>query len=207
VLTGQSILGGKLGTQVAADCISIVDDSTIPRSWGSYTYDSEGVPGQRRALVEKGVLKGFLHSLETAAKMGAAPNGSARADGFQHRPIVRMSNTMILPGESSLEELMRDIDLGILLRGGQWGYVQSEKGQYTCHAGEGIMIRNGQLAEQVRDVSISGMTLDTLADALGVSRDFELEMPGNCGKNGQSMPVNGGGPYVKVREVVVGGQA
>jgi TldD protein len=207
VLTGQSILGGKLGTQVAADCISIVDDSTIPRSWGSYTYDSEGVPGQRRALVEKGVLKGFLHSLETAAKMGVAPNGSARADGFQHRPIVRMSNTMILPGESSLEELMRDIDLGILLRGGQWGYVQSEKGQYTCHAGEGIMIRNGQLAEQVRDVSISGMTLDTLADALGVSRDFELEMPGNCGKNGQSMPVNGGGPYVKVREVVVGGQA
>jgi len=206
VLTGQSILGGKLGTQVAADCISIVDDSTIPRSWGSYTYDSEGVPGQRRALVEKGVLKGFLHSLETAAKMGVAPNGSARADGFQHRPIVRMSNTMILPGESSLEELMRDIDLGILLRGGQWGYVQSEKGQYTCHAGEGVMIRNGQLAEQVRDVSISGMTLETLANVLGVSRDFELRMPGNCGKNGQSMPVNGGGPYVRVREIVVGGQ-
>jgi TldD protein len=69
------------------------------------------------------------------------------------------------------------------------------------------MIRNGRLAEQVRDVSISGMTLETLADSLGVSRDFELEMPGNCGKNGQSMPVNGGGPYVKVKEIVVGGQA
>jgi TldD protein len=207
VLTGQSVLGGKLGTQVAAECISIVDDSTIPRSWGSYAYDSEGVPGQRRVLVENGVLKGFLHSLETAAKMGVAPGGSARADGFQHRPIVRMSNTMILPGESSLEELMRDIDLGILLRGGQWGYVQCEKGQYTCHAGEGIMIRDGQPAEQVRDVSISGMTLDTLANALGVSKDFELEMPGNCGKNGQSMPVNGGGPYIKVKDVVVGGQA
>ena len=114
---------------------------------------------------------------------------------------------MILPGENTLDDLMRDIDLGILLRGGQWGYVQSEKGQYTCHAGEGVMIRNGELAEQVRDVSISGMTLDTLANALGVSRDFELEMPGNCGKNGQSMPVNGGGPYIKVKEVVVGGQA
>ncbi len=207
VLTGQSILEGRLGTQVAADCISIVNDSTIPASWGSYTYDSEGVPGQKRALVDKGVLKGFLHSLETAAKMGVAPNGSARADGFMHRPIIRMSNTMILPGENTLDDLMRDIDLGILLRGGQWGYVQSEKGQYTCHAGEGVMIRNGELAEQVRDVSISGMTLDTLANALGVSRDFELEMPGNCGKNGQSMPVNGGGPYIKVKEVVVGGQA
>jgi TldD protein len=207
VLAGQSILEGKLGTKVAAECITIVDDSTIPGSWGSYGYDSEGVAGQRRVLVENGVLKGFLHSLETAARMGVQPSGSARADGFMHRPIVRMSNTLIQPGKTTLEELMGDIDLGILLRGGQWGYVHCEKGQYTCHAGEGVMIRNGQLAEQVRDVSISGMTLETLANALGVSRDFELEMPGNCGKSGQSMPVNGGGPYVKVKEIVVGGQA
>jgi len=207
VLTGQSILEGKLGTKVAAECINIVDDATVPSSWGSYPYDSEGVPGQRRVLVENGVLKGFLHSLETAARMGVQPNGSARADGYMHWPIVRMSNTMIQPGEATLDELMQDIDLGILLRGGQWGYVHCEKGQYTCHAGEGLMIRNGRLAEQVRDVSISGMTLETLAGSLGVSRDFELEMPGNCGKNGQSMPVNGGGPYVKVKEIVVGGQA
>jgi len=206
VLSGTSILSSKLNTKIASDCITIVDDATIPKSWGSYRYDSEGLPGQRRVLVESGVLKGFMHSLETAAKMGVAPNGSARADGFLHRPIVRMSNTMILPGELSLEELISDIDLGILLRGGQWGYVWCEKGQYTCHAGEGVMIRDGQLAEQVRDVSISGMTLETLADMLGVSRDFELRMPGNCGKDGQSMPVNGGGPYVKVREIVVGGQ-
>ncbi|MBN1459447.1 MAG: TldD/PmbA family protein [Armatimonadetes bacterium] len=206
VLAGQSILEGKLGTQVATDCINVLDDSTIPGSWGSYAYDSEGVPGRRRVLVENGVLKGFLHSLETAGKMGVEPTGSARADGFANRPIVRMSNTMILPGETSLEDLISDIDLGLLLRAGQWGYVWCEKGQYTCHAGEGVMIRNGQLAEQVRDVSVSGLVLETLANALGVSRDFELNMPGNCGKNGQSMPVNGGGPYIKVREIVVGGQ-
>jgi ribosomal protein L11 methyltransferase len=76
-----------------------------------------------------------------------------------------MSNTLIEPGEQSQEALMADIDLGLLLRGGQWGYVWCEKGQYTCHAGEGVMIRNGQPAEQVRDVSISGMVLETLADA------------------------------------------
>ena len=207
VLAGQSILAGKLGAKVAADCVTILDDATIPGSWGTYQYDSEGVTGQRRVLVENGVLKGYLHSLETAAKMGVAPNGSARADGFMSRPIVRMSNTMIQPGEQSLEDLIRDIDLGILLRGGQWGYVWSEKGQYTCHAGEGVMIRNGELAEQVRDVSVSGMTLDTLANVLGVSRDFELAMPGSCGKEGQSMSTNGGGPYVKIKEIVVGGQA
>ena len=206
VLAGQSILEGKLGTKVAADCITVVDDADIPGSWGSYRYDSEGVAGRRRVIVENGVLVGYLHSLETAGKMGVQPNGSARADGFSHRPIVRMSNTMILPGRASLDELIADVDLGILLRAGQWGYVWCEKGQYTCHAGEGIMIRNGQLAEQVRDVSVTGMVLETLANALGVSKDFELEMPGNCGKNGQSMPVNGGGPYIKVRDVVVGGQ-
>jgi TldD protein len=206
VLSGLSILDGKLGTKLAADCVTIVDDATLPGSWGSYAYDSEGVAGQRRLLVEKGVLRGFMHSLETAAKMGVPANGSARADGFLNRPIVRMSNTMILPGDKSLEELIADINIGILLRGGQWGYVYCEKGQYTCHAGEGVMIRDGKLAEQVRDVSVSGMVLETLANVLAVGRDFELEMPGNCGKNGQSMPVNGGGPYLKVKEIVVGGQ-
>lgn len=207
VLAGQSILEGKLGTKIAADCINVVDDSTLPNSWGSYRYDSEGVPGGRRTIVEQGVLKSFLHSLETAGRVGVEPNGSARGDGFANRPIIRMSNTMILPGESSLTGLIADIELGLLLRAGQWGYVWCEKGQYTCHAGEGVMIRNGQLAEQVRDVAVSGMVLETLANALGVSHDFELEMPGNCGKNGQSMPVNGGGPYLKVKEIVVGGQA
>jgi TldD protein len=206
VLSGGSILGGKVGTQVASERVTIVDDATVPGSWGSYPYDSEGVAGQRRVLVEDGILKGFMHSLETAAQMAVPPNGSARADGFANRPIVRMSNTMILPGELSLAELIADIDLGILLRGGQWGYVWCEKGQYTCHAGDGVMIRKGELAEQVRDVSISGMTLETLANVLGLSKDFELQMPGNCGKNGQGMPVNGGGPYVKVKEIVVGGQ-
>ena len=207
ILAGQSILEGKLGAPIAAECISVVDDATIRGSWGSYPYDSEGVPGQRGVLIENGVLKAFMHSLETAAKMGVKPSGSARADGFANRPIVRMSNTMILPGEVSLEELIGDIDVGILLGAGQWGYVWCEKGQYTCHAGEGTMIRDGQLAEQVRDVSISGMTLETLANAVGVSRDFEMDMPGMCGKDGQSMSVNGGGPYVRVQEIVVGGQA
>ena len=206
LLAGQSILQGKLGARLGPDCLTIIDDPTIPASWGSYAYDSEAVPALRRTIVENGILTGFLHSRETAAKMAVPPNGAARADGFAHRPIVRMSNTMILPGDQSLPDLIADIDLGLLLGAGQWGYVFCEKGQYTCHAGEGVMIRHGQLAEQVRDVSISGMTLETLANILAVSRDFELNMPGNCGKDGQSMSVNGGGPYVKVSQIIVGGQ-
>jgi TldD protein len=207
ILSGSSILEGKLGTQVASDCITIIDDGTIPGSWGSYPYDSEGTPSQKRVLIEKGVLRGFMHSLETAAKMGVAPNGSARADGFCCRPIVRMSNTFIEPGTMSLQELLKDIDQGVYLLAGQWGYVFCERGQYTCNAGEGYMIRNGELAEHLRDVCISGMTLETLMNADAVSQDFEMEMGGMCGKGGQRMYVNGGGPHVRVRDVVVGGQA
>jgi TldD protein len=206
VLGGESILDGKLGTQVAAPCITIVDDGTVPGSWGSYPYDSEGTPSQRRVLIENGVLRSFLHSLETAARMGVAPNGSARAAGFAHRPVVRMSNTFIQPGSMSFEELVRDIDDGIYLLAGRWGYVMCERGQYTCNAGEGYRIRNGQVAEHLRDVCIAGMTLDTLRNADAVSRDFEMEMAGTCGKSGQGMHINAGGPHVRVRDIVVGGQ-
>jgi len=206
VLGGQSILEGKLGTQIAADCITIIDDATVPGSWGSYPYDSEGTPAQRRVLIENGVLKGYLHSLETAAKMGVAPNGSARAQGFGNRPVVRMSNTFIQPGTLSFEQLLADIDDGVYLKAGQWGYVFCERGQYTCSAGEGYRIRKGQLAEHLRNVCISGMTLETLLSADAVSDEFEMDMSGMCGKSGQGMHVNAGGPHVRVRDVVVGGQ-
>jgi len=206
VLEGGSIIEGKMGQKIGAECVTIVDDGTVPGSWGSYAYDSEGTPSQRRVIVEKGMLKGYMHSLETAGRMGVAPNGSARADGYGSVPIVRMSNTYIEPGAISFEDLIADIEVGVLLCGGEWGYVFCERGQFTGHAGEAFMIRDGQVAERVRDVSISGMTLQTLEDMVGLSRDFVLEFPGTCGKNGQGAPVNGGGPYLKVRQLVVGGQ-
>jgi len=185
----------------------VVDDSTLEGSWGSYKYDSEGTPGGRRVIIENGVLKGFMHSLETAARMGVKPNGSGRAQDYGVRPIVRMSNTLVLPGQSSLEELAKGIDLGVLLEGGEWGYVMTAKGQYTCHAGRGRLIRDGEIGQPLRDVTVAGMILDTLRDVDGVSREFEmLTMGGMCGKNGQGMYVNGGGPYMRVKELVVGGQ-
>ena len=207
ILSGTSIIAGKLGDKIASELVTIVDDSTIPDKWGSYSYDSEGTPGARRVLIEKGVLKGYMHSLETAAKLGASPNGSARAQSYHSRPIVRMSNTFIEPGESTFDALIGGIDLGIYLKGGEYGYVFCERGQFTCHAGEAYMIRNGQIAEHLRDVSVAGMTLETLMNIDAVSNDFEMKMPGSCGKDGQSMPVDNGGPYVRVKELVVGGTA
>jgi len=207
VLAGTSIIAGKLGEQIASELVTIIDDSTIPHKWGSYKYDSEGTPGKRRILVEHGVLKAYMHSLETAAKLGVSPNGSARAQDYSSRPIIRMSNTFIAPGESTFEELIHGIDKGIYLKGGEYGYVMCERGQFTCHAGEAFMIRNGEIAEHLRDVSVAGLTLETLMNIDAVANDFEMKMPGFCGKNGQSMYVDNGGPHVRVRELVVGGRA
>jgi len=206
ILSGGSIIAGKIGEKIASELVTIIDDSTIPGKWGSFEYDSEGTPGARRVIIEKGVLKGYMHSLETAAKMGMKPNGSARAQDYSNRPIIRMSNTYIVPGTSSFDDLVKGIDLGVYLRGGEYGYVFCERGQYTCHAGEAVMIRNGQLAEQLRDVSVAGMTLETLANIDAVSNDFEMKMPGMCGKDGQGMYVDNGGPHIRVKELVVGGQ-
>lgn len=207
IVSGSSIIAGKMGEKIASELVTIIDDSTIPGKWGSYKYDSEGTPGQRRVIIEKGVLKGYMHSLETAAKLGMQPNGSARAQDYSERPIVRMSNTFIEPGESSFEEMIGGIDEGVYLKGGEYGYVFSERGQYTCHAGEAFMIRNGRIAEHLRDVSVAGMTLETLRNIDMVCSDFEMKMPGMCGKKGQSMPVDNGGPHVRVKELVVGGRA
>ncbi|MFQ3549889.1 MAG: TldD/PmbA family protein, partial [Armatimonadota bacterium] len=100
VLNNTSIIGDKLNQKIASELINIIDDSTYPNKWGTYKYDSEGTMGEKRVIVENGILKGFLHSLETSARMGVKPNGSARASGYSSIPIVRMSNTYIAPGTS-----------------------------------------------------------------------------------------------------------
>jgi TldD protein len=206
VWAGQSILEGRLGEMLAAPCVSIYDDSTVPGEFGSYAFDSEGTPSRRRAIIENGRLVGFLHSLETAAKFKTAPTGNARADSYDSRPIVRMSNTFMGQGTMPFEEMIGGVQRGIYLMDGHWGYVFVQKGQFICHAGQARMIENGKLGEPLRDVSISSMTLDTLSKIDAVGNDFEMKMPGMCGKEGQSAPTNCGGPHVRVADVVVGGQ-
>jgi len=205
VWAGQSLLEGRMGDRLAAAGVTIVDDSTIPGAYGSFKYDSEGTPGQRRVIIQDGRLVSFLHSLETAGKFDVAPNGSARADGYESKPIVRMSNTFMDRGDVPFGEMIRGIDRGIYLQDGNWGYVFVQKGQFICHAGRANMIEHGRIGEPLRDVSISSMTLDTLGNIDAVGDDFEMKMPGTCGKGGQGAPTDAGGPHVRVRDIVVGG--
>ena len=205
VWAGESILADRIGDRIATDKVSVYDDATFPDSYGSYEYDSEGVRARRKTLIEDGLLKTYIHSLETAGKFGVEPDGSARAQGFLHRPIVRMSNTYMARGTDSVDDIFKGIDRGVYLKDGSWGYVFVDKGQFVCHATQAQMIENGKLGEPLRDVSVSGMMLETLMDIEMVADDFEMNKPGMCGKSGQGAPVNCGGPHVRVRSLVVGG--
>jgi len=207
VWSGNSILDGKIGEPVAAEQVTIIDDPTLPGLNGSYEYDHEGVVGQRHIIVENGVLKGYLHGLETAARFGVSPNGSARAEGHQDVPLVRMSNTAVEPGDQSFEDMLAATDDGLYLTGGYWGYVFTAQGQFTCNVEHAYAIKNGQLGTHYRNVCITGRTLETLQKVTAVGNDLEFELGGTCGKGGQGMPVDSGGPHLRISQVVVGGQA
>lgn len=206
VWSEQSIIKSKKGEEIAAPCVTIIDDATIEGAFGFYFYDSEGTPAQRNVIIENGVLKDYLYNLETAAKMGANPTGNARAEGYEVPPVVRMSNTFMAPGDWTFEEMLGEIKEGVYLKGGRWGYVYPERGQFTFNVEEAWLVKDGELKEHLRDVSMSGMTLETLKKIKGVSKDFKLASPGYCGKNGQTALVDDGGPYVLVEEITVGGR-
>jgi len=206
VWAGQSIIKDKKGEEIAAPCVTIIDDATVEGTFGFYFYDSEGTPGRKNVIIQDGVLIDYLYNLETAAKMGAMPSGNARAEGYEVPPIVRMSNTFMAPGDWTLDEMLQEIKEGVYLKGGKWGYVYPERGQFTFNVEEAWLVKDGELGEHLRDVSMSGMTLETLKKIKGVSKDFELASPGYCGKGGQTAFVDNGGPYALVEEITVGGR-
>ncbi|MBO3801569.1 MAG: TldD/PmbA family protein [Thermoproteota archaeon] len=206
VKANRSILAGLMGKKVGNEAISVTDDPTIPGMRGSYPYDSEGTKAERREIVKKGILVGYLHSLETAAYLNAKPNGAARAMDFSSKPIVRMSNTFIENGEYSLEELAEMIKNGVYLAKSYGGYVDPARGQFYFSAQEGYLIENGKIGNKIQNVSMSGLTLDVLENVVGVGNDLKLAFPGTCGKDGQWVPVSGGGPHIAVKEIVVGGR-
>jgi len=205
VFGGQSIVSDRLGEKVASELVTIIDDPT-ERKNGHFVYDHEGTKAEPHLIVKDGTLVGLLHSLESAAKLGAEPKGSARAQSHHYPPIIRMSNTYIAPGDMTLQEVLEDVDLGVYLSGSQYGYVETQKGQFTCKAEEAWLIEKGELTDYLRDVAVNGLTLDALKNVTAVSKDFKMEMPGMCGKGDQAMYVDAGAPHFRIEGIVVGGR-
>lgn len=207
ILAGASVLEGRVGTRVAAEEVSLIDDPTIKDTFGYFSIDWEGVKASKHVLIENGVLKGFMHNLETSSRMGTAPNGSARAQAYNSPPIIRMSNTFIAPGDWAKEELFEGVRYGLLIKGGQYGYVEPAKGQFMFKCDEAYEIRNGEVGQRFRDASLSGVILDILRNVDALGDDFVLGDPGYCGKGGQDARTTDGGPHLRARNVVVGGLA
>jgi TldD protein len=205
VFGGQSIISDKMGQKVASNLVSVLDDPTVPKN-GCFVYDHEGTKAEPHLIIDKGTLVGYLHSLESAAKLGGKPQGSARAQNQHFPPIIRMSNTYFAAGDMTLEELLGDIKTGIYLAGSQYGYVETQKGQFTCKVEQGWLIEKGELTEHLRDVAINGLTLDALKNVTAVAKDLRIDMPGMCGKGGQGMYVDAGSPHIKFEDIVVGGR-
>ncbi|MBD2185481.1 TldD/PmbA family protein [Planktothrix sp. FACHB-1355] len=194
----------SLGKPLAIEQLNVVDDATLPGLPGSLKYDDEGVPGQRKYLIEKGILTQRLHNRETAAKLQEKPTGNARAINATHPPIVRMTNTAIEAGEHSFDEMIADIQEGVYAVRMLGGQTNGE--MFTFAAAEGYMIRNGKIAEPVSDVTLTGNVFQTLKDIEAIGND-SVYLNGGCGKGGQMpLPVSVGGPHIRIKNVVVGGR-
>lgn len=206
VIAGESILKDRLGKQVGSELVNICDDPTYPGGWGSYRYDDEGVLALKRMLIEKGILKTYITNREAAAKLGIEANGGARAQDYSHPPIVRMSNTFIVPGDWTFEEMLEDVNYGVYLLGSRGGQVDPAKGTFQFNAKEAFLIEKGEITKPLLDVSLSGLILETLYNIDAVGKDFSLRT-GTCGKGGQGVPAGTGGPHIRIRNAVVGGRA
>jgi TldD protein len=198
------VLADNMGRKIASDLVTFYDDGTIAGAFGSFRYDDEGVPTQKTLLIKNGVVAGLLHNRETAQKFKTEPTGNARAEDFRVAPIIRMRNTYMAPGDNTLEELFEGITAGYFFKSFRGGQANLD-GTFQVGIQEAYEIVNGELGETVRDVSISGNTLETLLKVDAVGKDFHLDS-GRCGK-GQTAFIGDGGPHIRVGEVTVGGSA
>lgn len=201
IIDRESILSGKVGATIGNELVTIIDDPTA-NDFGQYHYDDEGIKAQKTVLIEKGVLKNYINSLETAEALSIKPNGHARADGYNSTPIVRMSNTYFQSGKSKIEEVF-DIKEGLYLKGMKGGSVDIFSGGFMFKAEEAYWIKKGETSGLMHDVTITGNILETLNSVDCIGNDFGTS-PGICGKFGQSAPVSDGGPHVRVKNVSIG---
>ncbi len=194
-----------LGKRFGPDILNIIDDGSFPGQLGTHKYDDEGVKTRKNYLIKDGILVGRLHSRETAAKMGEQPTGNARAMSYQYEPIVRMTNTYIDKGDATFQDMIKGIKLGLYALDFIGG--QTSREVFTFSAAYGYMIRNGKVAELVRDVVLTGNVFETMMNIDAIGEEIGWAKSGNCGKGAQrSLRTGSGGPHIRIQNVVVGGR-
>ncbi|MCW3130685.1 MAG: TldD/PmbA family protein [Methanophagales archaeon] len=205
VLYGESILRGKLGEEIAYEGLTVADDPTIELSHGYYKYDDEGMKSKRTEIIKDGILVSYLHTRETAGRLEAIPTSNARAADYSEVPLVRMSNTVIEEGDWNFEDMREDMPFGIYAKGMRGGQVDTVRGEFQFSAEEAFLIEKGALSKRLKNVSLSGRTLDVLKNIDAVGKDKKRGSIGFCGKDGQEVPVSEYAPHVRVKKILVGG--
>ncbi|MDD5542531.1 MAG: metalloprotease TldD [Acidobacteriia bacterium] len=201
-----SAFSGRLGQRVASDICTVVDDGTIPSRRGSLNVDDEGTPTQQTILIENGILRGYMQDRLSADLMKMEPTGNGRREDYTHLPIPRMTNTFMMPGASSPDEIIRSVKHGLYAVQFGGGQVDITNGKFVFSASEAYLIENGKITAPVRGASLIGNGPDVLTKVVAVGNDLKLdEGIGICGKDGQSVPVGVGLPTIKVSEITVGG--
>lgn len=201
----MSVFAGKIGQMVASPKVTIVDDATIPGLYGSMNFDDEGVPAQRRVLIENGILRNYMHDRTTAREMGVPPNGCGRRQTFRHTPMPRMSNTLMLAGEDEPAAIIRSVSRGLLVKQMGGGQVNIVSGEFVFKVQEAFLIENGQVTEPVRGATLIGNGPAILKIIDMVGSDAGETRIGTCGKYDQGAPVGHGIPTLRIPEIVVGG--
>jgi|ECHhosMinimDraft_1075155.scaffolds.fasta_scaffold00287_7 TldD protein len=206
-LAVNGILRNLIGRTVARSTVSVSDSPSLPadNAIGFTPYDDEGVEGREVRIVEQGKVREVMNDRYYASYFGQPPTGNGRTEDFRSPVLIRMRNTYMKPGDMQLDELLEGIKEGFLMVSPVGGQT-SPDGTFQFGIQEGYRIVNSEIGESLRNVGISGYTLETLSKIDGVSKDFQV-WPGFCGKGGQLVPVSTAGPYIRVRELKVGGVA
>ncbi|MDR0717316.1 MAG: metalloprotease TldD [Azoarcus sp.] len=205
---GSSTFSGRIGQQVAARGVTVVDDGSLPERRGSLTIDDEGTPGGRTALIEDGILVGYMQDMMNARLMNMAPTGNGRRESYAHLPLPRMTNTFMLNGGHDPAEIIKSVEKGLYAVNFGGGQVDITSGKFVFSTAEAYLIENGKITRPVKGATLIGNGPDVLTRVSLIGNDMALDPGvGTCGKDGQSVPVGVGQPTLKIDALTVGGTA
>ncbi|MCW8109826.1 metalloprotease TldD [Alteromonas ponticola] len=205
---GASTFSGRIGERVAAKGVTVVDDGTLADRRGSLSVDDEGTPTQHNVLIEDGILKGYMQDKLNARLMKVKPTGNGRRESFAHLPMPRMTNTYMLAGQYSQEEIIASIDKGIFAPNFAGGQVDITSGKFVFSSAEAYLIENGKITAPIKGATLIGNGPEVMQKISMIGNDVALDRGvGVCGKDGQSVPVGVGQPTLKIDELTVGGTA
>lgn len=205
VAFGSSEFCGKLGQQIAAKCVTAIDDGTMPNEWGSQNIDDEGMPTNRLVLIENGILKNYMIDKLGGRRMNMAPTGSGRRESYAYAPTSRMRNTFIAPGQDDEKEMIATMGNGLYAKAMGGGSVNPTTGEFNFNVMEGYLVKDGKIDTPVRGASLIGRGSEIIMNIDRVGKDMQM-MQGMCGSMSGSIPVNVGQPMIRVSNITVGGR-